>query len=334
MTSNSFNHTKSEREIQKVETLLEQAKEKQLIEDQNKYEQSGYTQDRDLANQLLGRIQMANGVANLFKTATLADLALVKEKKLYRALGGMTVESRDGQIINVSTWEGYCKAVGTSRGTVDEQIQNLKKFGQEAYEAMQRLRLTTSDFRKLRKIPEEDQTVIINEVKVNAGDKDEIIDLIEKMSARHSHEKEKLEKQLETSQKAIDLKTKDIDRKDSQIIRLKTEIEELKRTELPEDEQEQAALKIIQNSYIELNSIFGNVEFMKEKETSFNVVLKLTHLAEYMEAYGRLLRTELMNKHHQLWEGAPSDNDVYLAEDEVRKKGEQLEDSLPSIKLS
>ena len=50
--------------------------------------QTNYDEGRDLLNQLMGQIQMAEAVAKLTTVVSLTKLAHIKETKLYRAFAG------------------------------------------------------------------------------------------------------------------------------------------------------------------------------------------------------------------------------------------------------
>ena len=57
--------------------------------------------------------------------------------------------------------------------------------------------MTTRELRKLRKLDAADQKVIVGELEAAVGDKEAIIDLITEMSAKHSKDKEALQKRLD-----------------------------------------------------------------------------------------------------------------------------------------
>lgn len=181
-------------QTQEADLLATQIERQQLMQAEEAFQVSGYTEQRDLANQLLGRIQMAQGIAKLATVASLSDLAYIKGNKLYQSLAGKKVSCPDGrELATVATWEGFCEALGVSRRTVDEQLQNLREFGQEAYDAMSRAGIGYQSLRKLRQLPDEARQLVINGEAVRIGDKEEIEDLIERLAERHATEKQRLE---------------------------------------------------------------------------------------------------------------------------------------------
>lgn len=150
-------------------------------------------------NQVLGRIQATNSIATMLEAFSFAQLKQIKEEKLYRRLKGQTILV-NGEDIHLDTWDGFCMAVGTSRSTVDEQLQNLQLLGEQALNRATELGMTTRELRNLRALDIQDQKVVIGQIEAAVGDKDAIVDLITDMAAKHKKTEEKLEKQLKAAQ--------------------------------------------------------------------------------------------------------------------------------------
>jgi hypothetical protein len=156
---------------------------------------AGYTEDRDLANQLLGQAQMANAIAKFSDVVTLSKLQQIKENKLYRALAGKKAFSPDGEeISDVGTFEGFCRVLGLSYSKVHEDLQNLTTFGETALQNLSRLGVGYRELRKYRKLPEDQRTALIEAAK--SGDKDTLLELAEDLIVKHAKEKEALTKQV------------------------------------------------------------------------------------------------------------------------------------------
>lgn len=147
-------------------------------------------------NQLLGRIQATTAIATLLDTLSLAQIAQIKENKEYRKFQGQVVII-DGVEIRLDTWDGFCKAIGSSRQNIEEKLDNLQVLGEAALERAQELGMTTRELRRLRKLGDDDKKVVIGELEVAVGDKDAIVDLITEMAAKHAKDKEALQKQLD-----------------------------------------------------------------------------------------------------------------------------------------
>lgn len=170
--------------------------------------QSAHSEERDLVNQLLGQAQMADAISKFSRTVRLSKLAFVKENKLYKALAGK--QAPDGSALTGS-WEEFCQLLGYSKDKVDTDLQNLREFGEEALESMNRMGIGYREMRQYRRLPEDEKTALIEAAKT--GDKETFLDLAEEVIAKHAKEKDALTKQLEEAK--ADIETKDAVAKDN-----------------------------------------------------------------------------------------------------------------------
>ncbi|MEF1256984.1 MarR family transcriptional regulator [Vibrio sp. M260112] len=153
---------------------------------------------------LIGQIKVSQAFGNFANAISLSFLKEVKETKSYKALKGQRItmpyaNSADGQqkeVILTGTWDEFCKICHTSRSTVDEDLRNLAKFGEKALQSMQTLGVTTKDLRRLRKLPQEDLTAIVEGEVVKVQDRDEALEIIEELSAKHRQEKQALQQEV------------------------------------------------------------------------------------------------------------------------------------------
>ena len=151
--------------------------------------QADYGQGRDLANQLLGQIQMSRAISKFTDVVSLSKLQYIKENKIYRSVAGQkAVDSKGNEIADVGTWAGFCAALGVSASKIDEDIANLKMFGEEALDQMQRTGIGYRELRQYRKLPEDQKLALIEVAK--AGDKEGFVELAEEIIAKHAKEKE------------------------------------------------------------------------------------------------------------------------------------------------
>lgn len=149
--------------------------------------------ERDVVNQLLGHAQMAGALEAFSRTVRIAKLALVKEKKLYRALGGG--KSPHGAQVLSGTWAEFCGLLGRSVDQVDRDIANVRAFGEEALDSMSRMGIGYRELRQFRQLPQDQQAALIELAK--AGDKEAFVELAEEFIAKHAKEKDALERRLE-----------------------------------------------------------------------------------------------------------------------------------------
>jgi hypothetical protein len=166
-----------------------------LLEQQN--------EERDTLNQIIGQIQMTDAIAKLTTVVGLSKLAHIKETRMYKALAGKKGVDRHGnEIADVGTWEGFCLAVGTTRQKADEDILNLRQFGEEALENLTRIGAGYRELRQFRKLPADQKQALIEIAK--AGDKEGFVELAEEIISKHSKEKEQLSADLEEARADYD----------------------------------------------------------------------------------------------------------------------------------
>jgi hypothetical protein len=205
--------------------------------------QADYSEERDLANQLLGQIQMSNAFGKWTTVVYLSKLEQVRQSKLYRALPAKNVIDGDGNEIadcRLNTWDGYCRALGLSANKVEEDLLNLSAFGQDALENMGRLGIGYREMRQFRKLPDDQKTALIEVAKT--GDKDSFLELAEDLIAKHAKEKEALtqraeeaEGNLAASRDVSDQKTSKIDQLSEELVRIKKRVKALPPADVGEE---------------------------------------------------------------------------------------------------
>lgn len=204
---------------------------------------STYSEERDLANQLLGQAQMAFAVSKLTTVVGLTKLAHIKENKMYRAFAGKTIVGPDGQNRRlVGTWDEYCDLLGTSRQKVDEDLINLRAFGEDAMDSLTRIGAGYRELRQLRKLPEDQKTALIEVAKL--GDKESFVELAEEIIAKNTKDKEVLAKRAEDAEADLEASRQRVALKESENEKLTGEVLKLKRRiESADPDQEGAELR-------------------------------------------------------------------------------------------
>ncbi|WP_230660441.1 hypothetical protein [Psychrobacter sp. I-STPA10] len=225
------------------------------------------TTEQLLLSEKIGAFKAFEFSRKIMTVSTIKILAEIKNSKEYK---GLQVFDVNGNCQHVSTWEQFCTSLGVSRQKVDEDIQNLSKFGEDFLETSQRIGLGYRDLRKLRKIPEEDREVIINGEAVQAEDKDSLIELIEDMSIKHVKQKEKLSKQiksLEQETKAKDAvirqKQETIDAKNDEIIAMDAKLAH--NLSAPAYERAQDFVAQIKVISVDALQLFGKINALYEQ---------------------------------------------------------------------
>ncbi|WP_442902708.1 hypothetical protein [Gilliamella sp. Nev3-1] len=215
--------------------------------------QSEYSEDRDLVNQLLGQAQMADAFEKFSQTVWASKLNFVKENKLYRNLSGK--KTPNGLELK-GTWEEFCSLLGVSDEKANQDIANLKSFGEEALESMSRMGIGYRELRQYRKLPEDQKTALIEVAK--AGDKEALVELAEEFIAKNAKEKEQLKKEnsnLQADYKALSKRNADV-AKEKEELAIKLAQFEMKT--VPLDERLVNVEKIVGDSLSDVKSKLEN----------------------------------------------------------------------------
>lgn len=185
---------------------------------------ASHSEDRDLVNQLLGQVQMAGAFEEFSRTVRTSKLAFVKENKLYKALRGK--KSPDGPEFQGS-WDEFCRLLGRSVDQVDEDIKNLRQFGEDALDSMSRMGIGYREMRQYRRLPEDQKTALIEVAKT--GDKEAFVDLAEEIIAKHAKEKEELTKRLDETNADYEAQSEVMAKKTTELDKTKQELEKTRK---------------------------------------------------------------------------------------------------------
>lgn len=178
------------------------------------------TQDIAEAHEAMGMLKAFNFVGKLLTVGSLKILADIKETKKYKGL----VTYVDGKLLTVGSWDQYVTACGLGVKKVDEDLRNLTVFGEDFLETSQRLGLGYREMRKLRQLPEEARAEIIDADYSEATDKEELLEKIEDLTAKHAKEKEALQAQLKRKSEDYEAQAKVLANKNERINKLDMEL--------------------------------------------------------------------------------------------------------------
>lgn len=182
---------------------------------------AAHSEDRDLVNQLLGQAQAAGAFEDFSRTVRISKLAFVKENKLYKAIKGMKL--RTGPEILNGTWDEFCQILGRSVDQVDEDIRNLRQFGEQALDSMSRMGIGYREMRQYRRLPEDQKCALIEVAKT--GDKDAFVELAEEIIAKHAKEKVELTQRLDEVNADYDAQGEVMAKKTKELDSTKQELE-------------------------------------------------------------------------------------------------------------
>lgn len=179
--------------------------------------------------------------------------------------------------------------------------------------------LAGSKLIELARIPEETLEDIMKTEQIDGTPLDEL----DRMSVREL--KATVRKLKERHAKELDLKTQDLERKDKEIVKLSTTIDEMKATELPPDEAEEAALAKIAKIEFEFGILIGSIMMARFDNASPKVMVRAFHLCEYMEYSCRFEATKIRHTNGTMWQEAwANENEVAQAHDELQEKWDNL----------
>lgn len=276
-----------------------------LLEQQN--------EERDTLNQIIGQIQMTDAIAKLTTVVGLSKLAHIKETRMYKALAGKKGVDRHGnEIADVGTWEGFCLAVGTTRQKADEDILNLRQFGEEALENLTRIGAGYRELRQFRKLPADQKQALIEIAK--AGDKEGFVELAEEIISKHSKEKEQLSADLEEARADYDAQGQLLKKTRDELDQTKLELSKAKYriiTQKPDDVEHQLRTETAAIA-AEIDALFKNklssaAQSLMEhgNKTSTDQHSYLGTMISYLERQLEQLK-EQYSLQDSLYEGEPS----------------------------
>lgn len=174
----------------------------------------------------LGRAQAFNFASKLLTVSELKILQEVKNSKQYK---GLTTKGTNGELLTVSNWGDCCKHIlGSSQQHIDEKLNNLQLFGEEFFDAAQKMKLGYRDLRALRQLPEDEQALVIESEAVETGDKDAVKELIDELKAKHKKEKDKLTQELDATERMLKASRNSASEKENKIVELTASLESKK----------------------------------------------------------------------------------------------------------
>lgn len=183
------------------------------------------TQDKAQAHELIGMIKAFDFTQKLVTVTTLKAINEIKQSKQYK---GLDIYNPQGKLVTVTTFREFCEALGFSVEKIDQDLLNLNTLGESFLETSQRLGLGYRDLRKLRKLSEDARAEIVDAEFSESADKEELLEKIEELTAKHAQEKQILEGQLKQSHANYEAQSKVLKNKNDRINQLDIELEKKK----------------------------------------------------------------------------------------------------------
>ncbi len=165
-----------ERNRQEVQTQAEQEKDEVLA-----------------AGIDIGRLEALDFVLTVSTSAILATYENVKKSKAWRHL--RNPKSAHGE--HFQSLDEFCEVkLGKSYQRMRAIAVNRNAIGSDAFEQAERLGLRQVDYNAIKGLPAPDQELVRRAVE-EAQSRDEVLDLLQELAARHANEKEAFAKQAE-----------------------------------------------------------------------------------------------------------------------------------------
>ncbi|ODC03215.1 hypothetical protein BFW38_06325 [Terasakiispira papahanaumokuakeensis] len=216
-----------------------------------------HSDERDLVNQILGQVQMANSIARFADVVSLTKLAHIKETRMYKALAGKKgLDPQGNEIADIGTFDGFCRALGLSRSKVDEDLTNLKHFGEEALNNLTAIGIGYREMRQFRKLPDDQKEALIEVAK--SGDKESFVELAEEIICKHAKEKEALQKDRDDVRADYDAQSELLSKRNDELDAARFALERAERRlrDATPDEAEKQLKTEISGVAVEIESLF------------------------------------------------------------------------------
>ena len=147
----------------------------------------------------LGRIETATFYATVSDSLLAQTYQKIKKNKTYK---NIPYVDATGKTKHISSLEEFCEIkLGKSARRLQQLSQNLRTLGPDLYESAEKIGFRAKDYRALKALPPEEQEVV--KTAIASESKDEVIDILQDMAARHQAEKEAARKEKETAHMTI-----------------------------------------------------------------------------------------------------------------------------------
>lgn len=142
----------------------------------------------------IGKLQAFSHIRKYVTVTEIITFKKIKESKQYK---GLVYENDNGESVTVTDLKDVCEVFfGRSYESMTRDLNNLEAFGAEFLESSQSMGLGYRDLRKLRQLPSDDQTLVLESEAINSGDKEAVKELIDELNDKHNKEKSTLERNL------------------------------------------------------------------------------------------------------------------------------------------
>lgn len=197
----------------------------------------------------LGRLDAALFFATVADSMLVQIFEKVKREKAYNKI---PIRDEAGNVRLSHDLKEFCEfKLGKSYRRLQELSSNMRNLGPALYEAAEKVGFKSRDYRALNALPAEEQAVV--KQALESESKDEVLDILQDMAARHQAEKEAAKKERDDLKADMDAKDKVLEVKAQRLDKAEIELQKLK--SLPKDADTELRLEVEAEAVKELNRL-------------------------------------------------------------------------------
>lgn len=179
-----------------------------------------------MAMQDIGSMRALDFIGKISARASVEIYLRQKKTKAYRAINHLNA---DGKTEKISDLDTFCELyLGKTARTIRDQAANYHLLGPDLFEVSERLGFRGKDYTALKALPADDQEVIKQAMSPEA-DRDQVIDLLQEMAARHASEKAALTAEATEAKETAEARDQVVKSKEAKITTLEEANHKLKR---------------------------------------------------------------------------------------------------------
>ncbi|MBC17113.1 MAG: hypothetical protein CL942_08680 [Desulfovibrio sp.] len=237
--------------------------------------------DAEEVHTALGRIEGLEFLRRVGDVAIAQIFAEVRKSKKYK---GLPYKDENGHLRHVADFEEFCSVkLGKSYRRCHELAQNLNMLGSDLYESAETIGFRAKDYRALKALPPEEQEVV--KTALASDSKDEVVDILQDMAARHQAEKEAAKKEKDDLTADLDARGKLLKDKAEKLEQTEEELYRLK--SLPKDANLELKLAREEEATNELNKAFVTaLGAFNEMLMQVDAITENEDVSSHTKAYG------------------------------------------------
>jgi hypothetical protein len=235
----------------------------------------------------LGRIETAAFYATVSDSLLAQTYQKIKKNKSYKNIPYI---DSDGKPRQIASLEEFCEVkLGKSARRIQELVQNLNALGSDLYESAEQIGFRAKDYRALKALPAEEQEVV--KAALASESKDEVVDILQDMAARHQAEKEAVKKEKEDMTADLEARGKLLEDKGTRLDEVSLELQKLKSLPLNQTME----LKLKREHAVAEALGLAHITYLVETNTFFQTIADVLS-ADEVSAHTKEYATQTVRK--------------------------------------